>query len=205
VAEVLAILVQIEKKMKRRAVIVCLVMGMMFSGVLTGWGQNEVKNQDYQYEQLVWELEKRSGGENRLEVNIVFLTDSPGDVSPDAPDARETETPADPDEATDTPYKPVSLAKFDITLVAIEMGDEIILYFKYKNTLFTEQTIRGMGEHLKNILEEAVGGPRIEISGINMLTEEEKDKLVKEMKKDGPAAHGAVRPGAGKPKVDFDF
>ena len=40
---------QIEEDMKKGTVIGGLVLGMLFSGILTGWCQSGAKNQDYQY------------------------------------------------------------------------------------------------------------------------------------------------------------
>ena len=41
--------VQIDIEMRKRTVMKCLVLGMLFSATLTLWGQEGSKNQDYQY------------------------------------------------------------------------------------------------------------------------------------------------------------
>ena len=40
---------QIDMDMRKRTVVRCLVLGMLFSAMLNGWGQEGSKNKDYQY------------------------------------------------------------------------------------------------------------------------------------------------------------
>jgi len=161
------------------------------------------ENQDYQYEQLVWELDKRGRGQNRLDANIAFSLKTDEDDA-DAAGTGDTAVHLPvPDEIA------VNVSRFDISLVAVERRKETSLFFEYKRALFKERTIEKMAGHLKNILEEVIASPGIKIGDINMLTPGEKSELVKQVRsrdnirREGPGPEN--RPKRVTGKVEFDF
>jgi amino acid adenylation domain-containing protein len=136
------------------------------------------ENQDYQFEQLVWELDKRNDGNPQLNVNTVFAFENAEAIS-------EGVQPVDHPEFTVKPYEILhKISKFDLALVAHETGDGINLDFEYSRRLFRKQTIKRMAKHLINILDEVTAHPQIKISEINMLSEEEKIRLIEEIRKE---------------------
>ncbi|MDP4146802.1 MAG: amino acid adenylation domain-containing protein [Bacillota bacterium] len=72
------------------------------------------------------------------------------------------------------------MSKFDITLTAVEVGEEISLNLEYCTKLFKRESIERIRDHFINILKEIAENPEKKISEIEMLTEEEKRKILVE-------------------------
>jgi non-ribosomal peptide synthetase component F len=147
---------------------------------------NAYENQDYQFEQLVWDLDKISAGKNHLEVNIAFELNTIDDMFTDNHSRQKVKlAPAEADakptalEADDFALKP---SKFDLSLAAVEEKNELMLMCEYRSKLFKQKTIKQMLQHLKRILEQVTKDPKIKIAEITMLSKEEQDKLINEIK-----------------------
>ncbi|MFZ5985739.1 MAG: condensation domain-containing protein, partial [Bacillota bacterium] len=69
-------------------------------------------------------------------------------------------------------------AKFDITLEAVENQEGIRFNLEYCTRLFKRETIERLACHFEKILEQVAENPDIEISQIEMLTEEEKNQIL---------------------------
>jgi amino acid adenylation domain-containing protein len=160
------------------------------------------ENQDYQYEQLIWELDKLSGGQHHLEVNIVVDLDIFNRTASHHQDEAETK-----DRVMEFPDLKVNMPKFDLMMVAMEEKNEMILDIVYRCRLFKKSTIERMAKHLKNILEQVITNPKVNISEINMLSEEEESKLIKEVRGETDTTH--ERAGKDKPdkteKINVEF
>ncbi|MCP4213129.1 MAG: amino acid adenylation domain-containing protein, partial [bacterium] len=133
---------------------------------------NAYQNQDYQFEQLIWELDKRNSNGARLNINIMFVSEnvdlvSGGNQQIDLPGLVIKPFEFDP-----------GITKFDLTLMTVETETGILLRFEYSGKLFKKQTITRMAAHFKNILVEVMETPHIEVSQIEMLGEEERNRLV---------------------------
>ncbi|WP_143328992.1 non-ribosomal peptide synthetase, partial [Clostridium puniceum] len=74
----------------------------------------------------------------------------------------------------------LNMAKFDLTLTAMEIKEGISFSLEYCSKLFGSNTIKKMWEHFVNILEEIVLNPKIKLHEINMLSKEEENKLIRE-------------------------
>jgi hypothetical protein len=157
------------------------------------------ENQDYQFEQLVWELDKRNGSGPRLEVNAVFVLENLAAVVGDIPEVEGPELGIKPYDMT---YK---ISKFDLTLGAYERESGIDFDIEYSKGLFKSQTIEGMWEHLVNILEEVIENPRVRIAEIKMLSEKDKMRVLNEIKGEEYAIDAAVRQEDRKIEVEFGF
>ncbi|HYF81964.1 MAG TPA: amino acid adenylation domain-containing protein, partial [Clostridia bacterium] len=72
------------------------------------------------------------------------------------------------------------ISKFDITLNAMESGEKLGLNIEYCTKLFRKETIEGLAKHLTNILANITKTVEVKISEIDMLSEEEKHKLLVE-------------------------
>ncbi|MCB2311578.1 amino acid adenylation domain-containing protein [Clostridium tagluense] len=70
------------------------------------------------------------------------------------------------------------VAKFDLTFSASEVGDEIIFELEYSKKLYKIETIERMVEHFINVIKVITGDKKIKLSEIEMLTEDEKHKLL---------------------------
>jgi amino acid adenylation domain-containing protein len=70
--------------------------------------------------------------------------------------------------------------KFDMSLIAVESGDSLVFTLEYCSRLFKEETIERLGGYFKRIAREICKNPDQPISGIDMMTEQEKNRLLVE-------------------------
>ncbi len=71
-----------------------------------------------------------------------------------------------------------NIAKFDITITAIELGKTMLISLNYCTKLFSKQTIENMSKHLVNILDSIANNTSLRISELEMLSEQEKHQLL---------------------------
>ncbi|WP_044621684.1 non-ribosomal peptide synthetase [Photobacterium gaetbulicola] len=71
-----------------------------------------------------------------------------------------------------------SQTKYDISLVCFEENGQLTLNFEYCSALFKPETLRRLAQHLHNIMACVVDNPRSKLSDIEMLTGEERDRLL---------------------------
>ncbi|GAB5525194.1 MAG: hypothetical protein Roseis2KO_30660 [Roseivirga sp.] len=135
---------------------------------------NEVKtkalqcfdNQDYQYEELVNELDI----ERNTSHNALF------DVMFEYQNFKQSGF-----ELTDLALKPYDHAyeasKFDLTLITQEVDGRIIFKFEYSTELFKKETIERFSTYFQNITSKIIGGIETKISEIGLVTEDEKRQI----------------------------
>jgi amino acid adenylation domain-containing protein len=70
------------------------------------------------------------------------------------------------------------MAQFDITLTALDLNDQISLNLVYSTALFKKETIKRFEGYLRKIVAAATSNVHTKISQINILSEEEKHKLL---------------------------
>lgn len=135
-------------------------------------GENALQayeNQDYQFEELLDKLSIRRDVSRNPLFDVMFVMQSP--------DNKEISL-------KEISFKPYihgnSISKFDITIIGIELEDEIYLEIEYSTKLFKKETIERIIKHLKNILKQIVSDININIGEIEILDEEEKFKLLDE-------------------------
>ncbi len=73
-----------------------------------------------------------------------------------------------------------NIAKFDITITAIELDKTIGIDLNYCTKLFSKQIIQNMSKHLINILNSITSNTNLRLSEVEMLSEEEKHQLLVE-------------------------
>ena len=127
------------------------------------------ENQDYQFEDLVEKVSvSRDTAHNPL-FDVMFALqnmDEKGEATPVSPE--------DP-----FPYKnEKGIAKFDITLVAVEMTNSIDFSFGYCTALFKEETIRRFITYFKNIVSIILENPDRRIADIEILTTQERQQIL---------------------------
>ncbi len=164
---------------------------------------NAFENQDYQFDQLVWELSKRSGGKRQLKITAAFGLDNMAGISGQL-------------SLFDTPGLAVKpyvfshrVSRFDLSLGGSEVGDEIVLSLEYRSSLFKRQTIERMACHLINIFEGVVAKPQVRIAEIGMLSADDRINLIREIKGEDQLTLQAARsfglPDTGRVEAEFDF
>ena len=70
------------------------------------------------------------------------------------------------------------VAKFDLSLEVIPMGNEFSLRFEYCTKLFDEDFIERLSSHYINILNAILENTEIKIADIDMLSKEERDQIL---------------------------
>lgn len=74
-----------------------------------------------------------------------------------------------------------SIAKFDLTLIAVESEDEVALRFEYSTSLFLASTIKKMAQYFKKITAAIISNSNLLIKDISILSDEENDVLTKKL------------------------
>ena len=141
-----------------------------FSEFLREVKENSLKayeNQDYQFELLIEKLGiKRDLSRNPL-FDTVFVLQNTGSKELNAQGLKFI--------PYDTQHK---VAKFDMTLIASELKDDISLGVEYCTRLFRKETIERLLGHYVHILEQIVENPDLRIADINVLTNQERKLLL---------------------------
>nr|VFJ72082.1 MAG: amino acid adenylation domain-containing protein [Candidatus Kentron sp. FW] len=70
------------------------------------------------------------------------------------------------------------IAKFDLNLFVWEQNGQLHVTWEYATSLFTEQTIRRMGEHFQVLLRAIVEDPERPVSRLPLLTEAERRRIL---------------------------
>ncbi|MGE0942796.1 non-ribosomal peptide synthetase, partial [Bacillus wiedmannii] len=72
------------------------------------------------------------------------------------------------------------VAKFDLSLEAVERGDEIGLSFDYATALFKDETIRRWSSHFINMIKAAAEHPNMRLADLELLSPAEREALLTE-------------------------
>ncbi|HYC30378.1 MAG TPA: amino acid adenylation domain-containing protein, partial [Chitinophagaceae bacterium] len=127
------------------------------------------ENQSYPYETLIDELKvTRDAGRNPL-FDVMFMFHNFETAQPDMPGL------------TVTPYHwhpPIS--KFDLTLIAKEIGDELLITVEYSTEIFEAATVKRFIEYFKNIVSVITIDVNVRLADIGMLPESEREWLLRD-------------------------
>ncbi|WP_051776054.1 non-ribosomal peptide synthetase [Paenibacillus tyrfis] len=124
------------------------------------------ENQDYPFEELIDKLKVRRDVSRNPLFDTMFIFQNT-DISK-----------LDFDDLVASPYPyHMKIAKFDITLEAVEIEEGLSFHFEYSTSLFRPETIQRMSGHYLNILEEITSHPEKTISEIEIITEEELQQI----------------------------
>ncbi|MCK4261465.1 MAG: amino acid adenylation domain-containing protein, partial [Halanaerobiales bacterium] len=129
------------------------------------------ENQDYQFEMLVEKLDKRDLILRDLSRNplfdTMFILQNAGDMVKVATDLKVI------------PYQfENKVAKFDLTLTAIERREGIKFELEYSTKLYQKETIERLSKHFIQVLFEIVNYPEEKLSNFEIISKEEKEKLL---------------------------
>ncbi|MGB7604589.1 MAG: amino acid adenylation domain-containing protein, partial [Lutisporaceae bacterium] len=128
---------------------------------------NAYENQDYQFDKLVEKLDIRRDLSRNALFDTMFTLQNTENKEIELDNVRIKQLQFE-----------IGISKFDINLSAEENGEEIEFNFKYCTKLFKRETIERLVEHFKNILKEVAENPTQKLSELNILSEEEKHKLI---------------------------
>jgi len=135
---------------------------------------NAFENQDYQFEELVENLDLiRETGRNPL-FDTMFIMQNVN-----SPDTGESGLRFDSFEKHE-----FMTSRFDISMQVEEREDELVLGLVYCKKLFKKETMEKMAGHFINIIESIAQNPGICLKDIKMLSEAEKKEVVYDFNKD---------------------
>jgi amino acid adenylation domain-containing protein len=137
------------------------------------------ENQDCQFEDLVEKLEvPRDTGRNPL-YDVVFVLQN---IAPSAPETPVPGPGNNRDSGMNLKVAPLALEKttsqFDLILEANEIGEKVYFLLQYCSKLFRKETIERFSGYFKKVAAAVIENPGIEISGIEIISEEEKKRLL---------------------------
>ena len=125
------------------------------------------QHQEYPFEMLVEQLDlSRDASRNPL-FDTMFVLQNTEMESLELPGLRIA------------PYEAENrIAKFDLTLEAMEAETEIQFSLEYRTSLFKEETIRGMIGHFLKLIQGVIREPEAQIAELELLKEEEKQQIL---------------------------
>ncbi len=128
---------------------------------------NAYDNQDYPFEELVEKLDIRRDLSRNPLFDTVFMLQNMEHVDLSIPEI-ELE-----------PYQfSGHTSKFDLCMVAAEVGNELYFTFEYCTKLFKKETIERLGKHFTLLLEEIVKNPQVKLNEIKILSEQERKQVL---------------------------
>jgi amino acid adenylation domain-containing protein len=152
--------------------------GETFVDFLQGIKENTLKafeNQDYQYEDLVEQVKVvRDTGRNPL-FDTMFTFQNMETPTIQIPQNMDIRIPG----LKVGSYQYESrISKFDLTLMAVEIGDRLAFTFEYCTKLFKPETIRRFTGFFKKTVSIILENDETRISGIEIITGEEKKRIL---------------------------
>ena len=127
------------------------------------------EHQGYQFEEMVDSLELRRDISRNPLFDVMFTLQNMEDTKFELEGLTLTECAA-----SDT------ASKFDMEIMASESGEEVSISIVYSTSLFKRETIERFAEHMRNLLEEITRDWDIPLGAIDILSEEERHKLLYE-------------------------
>ena len=130
---------------------------------------NSYKYQTYPFDELVNKLNvKRDASRNPL-FDTMFIYQNNGLINIELKN-------------TNTEYyvPETAISKFDLSLELIPNDNGIAMSFEYCTKLFKEDFIKNLSNHYLNILNSILGNNELKIADIDMLSEDEKNKILYE-------------------------
>ncbi|WP_159433260.1 non-ribosomal peptide synthetase [Clostridium cavendishii] len=130
------------------------------------------ENQDYQFEDLVDKLEVvRDLSRNPL-FDVMFVLQNM------------EESNVEIENLIFRPYEQKNdVEKFDITINAVEGMSKIYFTLSYATSLYKHETMERMAKHFINVIKEILRNIEVKIDDINLLDQDEKNKLLIEFNK----------------------
>ncbi|MGB7606716.1 MAG: amino acid adenylation domain-containing protein, partial [Lutisporaceae bacterium] len=137
------------------------------------------ENQDYQFEELVNKLNSNSNGSLRRDLSRSPIFDVMFNMQNNAP-TQGGNNIQDVKNNLNLSLYPLSydIAKFDMTLEAIETDNIIILNFEYCSKLFKRETMERFVGHYEMVTTAITDNPDVSIWEIDLLNEEEKQQVL---------------------------
>jgi amino acid adenylation domain-containing protein len=135
------------------------------------------ENQEYPFENLVEKVDiKRDTSRNPL-FDVLFSLQDFFENKEKINETVDTAQDSLPIDQNQHPYKNRT-AQFDLVLVGVETDDKLVFGFQYCTKLLKKETIQRFAAYFKKIILSLVENPGMKLCRIEMLSEEEKEKLI---------------------------
>jgi amino acid adenylation domain-containing protein len=161
------------------------------------------ENQDYQFEDLVAKvLVDRDAGRNPV-FDVMFTSNNWG-----KPVEKPLENEINKLNLETMEYK---TSRFDLILHSFEREETIGFMFEYSTKLYKKETIERFAIYLKKVVSSVVNNPGIKLSEIEIVSDEEKGKLIQKIKKKKSkiimelAERNKTQGQAARLSADFDY
>ncbi|MCH7324068.1 condensation domain-containing protein, partial [Solibacillus sp. MA9] len=127
------------------------------------------ENQDYQFEELVDKVAVNRDLNRNPIFDVMFVLQNMEEAKVEIEDL------------TFNLYNfDINVEKFDITMTAVEEKYEINVNLNYATSLYKHETVESMVSHFLNIVKEIVRNTEVKLKDIEILSEDEKHKLLGE-------------------------
>ncbi|UCH92334.1 MAG: amino acid adenylation domain-containing protein [Candidatus Aminicenantes bacterium] len=155
-----------------------------YESFLKGVAANSIKafdNQDVQFEGLVDKLNlERDTSRNPL-FDITMVVQNfrmPGQRDLESENNQQWEVlPLADEDSPVIDYK-TTTAKFDMTFLVHEIGDDIYVNIEYYTGIFEEETIHRLESHFKQVIKAVINDPLINLKDIEIISPEEKEEIL---------------------------
>lgn len=125
-------------------------------------------NQDYQFEDLIEKLSIRRDISRNPLFDVMFTLQNMENVNMEIEGLRFKRHIVD-----------FKVAKFDLSLDAYEENGKLSFELEYCTALFKRETVERMIAHFTNILHDVVVNPDIRFSEVNMMSDQDKQRIIK--------------------------
>ncbi|MDO5555589.1 MAG: condensation domain-containing protein, partial [Clostridia bacterium] len=124
-------------------------------------------NQSYPFDKIVQKLNLNSNNQVNSLFNTMFVYQNNENLTISL---NELETKID--------IIDINISKFDLTLQIKPQKESFDIYIEYSTDLFRRETIQYLKEHYINVLKEITTNPKIILKDIDIMTNEEKNKIL---------------------------
>ncbi|RAP29427.1 Bacitracin synthetase 3 (BA3) [Brevibacillus laterosporus] len=129
------------------------------------------ENQDYPFEELVEKLELQRDVSRNPMFDTMFTLQNRGEESIELDGLRFAAYEAE---------NKSKHSKFDVTFIATEERDEIMIGVEYCTKLYRPETIECLTTYFLQIMKAIVENPEVKLAAIEMLTDKEKQQILQE-------------------------
>ncbi|MDO0944032.1 condensation domain-containing protein, partial [Brevibacillus laterosporus] len=150
------------------------VLSKSFREFLLEVKQNALRayeNQDYPFEELVEKLKIQRDVSRNPMFDTMFTLQNRGEKAIELDDLRFVGYEGD---------NKSKHSKFDLTLIASEESDQILISVEYCTKLYRSETIERLLTNFLQIMKAIIDNPDVKLAAIEMLTNEEKNRLLRE-------------------------
>ncbi|MCW1242733.1 amino acid adenylation domain-containing protein, partial [Bacillus pretiosus] len=127
------------------------------------------ENQEYQFEELVDKVVKNRELNRNPLFDVMFVLQNMDEPKMEIEDL-----------IFETYDFSIDVEKFDITMTAVEEKNEIKISLGYATSMYKRETMERMANHFLNIIRELVESTELKLKEMEIISENEKDKLLLE-------------------------